>query len=288
MGDGLVFYFGISPAEVLSDFRSGRFSLAWDLFPTEVELLRHDPKLGSKYRETPLLSTYYVVFNTRRGPLSNQKLRRQLTDTIDVDDLVQRHLGRLGIPAHTLIPPGLLGYEPRQTKPALVSQEISGDPIELTAIINAVYEGPYSALATDLLSAFNERGFRIKVVAETKSEYYKVLESAEVDLIITRWIADYPDADTFVDNLLHSEKGIMGHVCGAPDLDHLIEKGRMEMDPMVRHAIYREIEEMITQRVVLLPLFHEQAYRFARPEVEGFEVTFSTPIVSYEKLWIKR
>lgn len=286
--DGLTFYFQSSPAEILSEFRAGRFSLAWDLFPFEVESLRHDPEMGSKYQETPLLSTYYVVFNTKRGPLTNLKLRRQLIDSIEVDAIVKQHLGRLGIPANSLIPPGLLGYEPRHRKPSRTPQELSGDPIELTAIINSVYEGPYSALSSDLLSRFNQCGFHIRTVAETKSEYHKVLDSADVDLIVTRWVADYPDADTFVDNLLHSEKGIIGKVCGSPEMDHLIEKGRTEMDSLVRHAIYREIEEMIEQQAILLPLFHEQAYRFARPEVQGFDLSFSAPLIAYEKLWIKR
>jgi len=56
----------------------------------------------------------------------------------------------------------------------------------------------------------------------------------------------------------------------------------------VRHGIYRDIEEIVYENAMVLPLFHEQAYRFARPEVEGFEMGLSLPFVAYEKLWIKR
>jgi hypothetical protein len=56
----------------------------------------------------------------------------------------------------------------------------------------------------------------------------------------------------------------------------------------VRHDIYREVEQIIARRA-LLPLFHEQTYRFARPEVEGFEIVFNMQQpVPYEKLWIRR
>jgi hypothetical protein len=38
---------------------------------------------------------------------------------------------------------------------------------------------------------------------------------------------------------------------------------------------------------MLLPLFHEQAYRFARPEVEGLTVAMGAPTVPLELLRIR-
>ena len=55
--DGLVVNMGISPPEILAGFQSGRFSLVGDLFPSDVEALRHS-KIPFKYRETPQLCTY--------------------------------------------------------------------------------------------------------------------------------------------------------------------------------------------------------------------------------------
>ena len=55
------------------------------------------------------------------------------------------------------------------------------------------------------------------------------LKNAEIAL--GRWIADYPDADTFVHGVLHSQKGVEGYLCGTPEMDRLIERGRAETDP---------------------------------------------------------
>ena len=60
------------------------------------------------------------------------------------------------------------------------------------------------------------------------------------------------------------------------------------MNPITRHQLYREIEQYISDHALLLPLFHEQTYRFALKEVQEFEVSFSRPVVPYEKLWIQR
>ena len=125
---------------------------------------------------------------------------------------------------------------------------------------------------------------------DTRSEYFsnQPMAMSNADLLLTRWIADFPDTDTFMYSLLHSEKGVAGKLCGTPEIDRLIERGRLETDRDVRHEIYREIQSIITREALLLPLFHEQFYCFIRPEVEGFEMNYFSPVISGEKLWVKR
>jgi ABC-type transport system substrate-binding protein len=87
--------------------------------------------------------------------------------------------------------------------------------------------------------------------------------------------------------VLHSENGYAGRVCGTPELDALIEKGRAETDPAVRHNIYREIERHIRNEALLLPLFHEQSYVFTRPEWEGMRLSLFPPNISYQSMRLR-
>lgn len=288
--EGLVFSFAVSPAEILAGFRGGRFSLASDLFPEDVEALRREPEFASGYHETPRLITYYAAFNLHRGPLSDQRLRRTLARSVDVAALVRRTLGRLAVPAHGLIPPGLLGHDPASGARTSAGSEqtpaqLSGE-IELTAALNPVYFGEYAALIRELSLAFSQQRVKVRPVNKTMAEFTEARTGATVDLVVTRWIADYPDADTFV-HLLHSQEGYIGRFCGTPEIDRLIEKGRGETSPAARHSIYRDIEEIIARDVLLLPLFHEQTYRFARPEVEGLSLSYGAPAVDYASLRIR-
>ena len=41
------------------------------------------------------------------------------------------------------------------------------------------------------------------------------------------------------------------------------------------------------QDACLIPLFHPQTYRFARPEVEGLEVSHGGPCVIYDELALR-
>ena len=287
--DGLIFSFAVSPADILSEFRAGRFSLASDLIPGDVETLRRDPEFASGYREAPRLITYYAAFNMRRPPLDDKRLRQRLVQAVDVATVVRQSLGRLAVPAHGLIPPGLLGHDPShisRTYPPPAAPEQGSSEIELKAVLNPVYFGEYAALTRELEIAFRLQGVRIRPVNKTLAEWIEATTRASVDLVVGRWGADYPDAHTFV-HLLHSREGMLGRFCSSPEIDILIEKGQAEASPAARHSLYRQIEEIIARDAMLLPLFHEQAYRFARPEVEGLSLSYCVNAVDYASLHIR-
>jgi ABC-type oligopeptide transport system substrate-binding subunit len=118
-------------------------------------------------------------------------------------------------------------------------------------------------------------------------EWIEAVAQGSVDVVLGRWAADYPDADTFA-NILATKAGLLGKLCGSTEVDRLIDRGRSETSPAARHAVYRQIEEIIERDRLLLPLFHEQTYRFARPEIEGLSLSYGVIAVDYASLRIKR
>jgi ABC-type oligopeptide transport system substrate-binding subunit len=287
----LNFNFGVPPAEILSQFRAGRLSLASELLPADAEVLRRDPEFASGYREVPSLTTYYAVFNTHRGPLKDKRLRQVLAQSIDVASVVRQTLGRLGVPAQGLIPPGLLGHDSaltaRTASQSSSALDRSASEIELTAVLNPVFYNEYAALARELSRALREHRIIIRPVNKTMDEWLDAVSQGSVDLVLGRWVADYPDADTFA-NILATKEGLLGKVCGSSEMDRLIARGRLETSAAARHAVYRQIEELIVRDRPLLPLFHEQTYRFARPEVEGLSLSYGgTSVVDYAGLQMR-
>lgn len=285
--EGLVFTFGVPPQEILSGFRSGRFSIAADLFPSDVDMLRHDSQFASHYKETPRLSTYFIALNIHQPPFSDEKFRHQLIRSINVEALVRRHVGRLAMPAHSLIPPGLLGYEAGRPSDIAVSEK-SRDSLELSVITHSIFDGALSAFAKNLFQILQESGFTLHVDPAKTDQMQSTLKNPSFGFTLTRWIGDYPDADTFLDGIVHTKNGLVGGFCGTPELDRLIERGRLESHPQVRHDIYQQAEKLIRKQALLLPLFHEQEYRFARPEVQGFQVSFGVQFIPYENISIRR
>jgi len=282
---GLTFDFGKSAAEILSGFRAGRYAMASDLDPADLEALRREPAFAPAYREAPSLSIYLIMFNRHRGPLTDPALRRRLVAAADAASLVRQTLGRRAIPAHGLIPPGLLGHEP--TPPDAQAPILSGpddrSPVEFTAAIHPTFSGEHAAFYGALEAAFRAAGITIRSATGPVSEYLESWAKGSTDMIIGRWLADYPDTDTFFQGLRYA----WAHV-GSPDMETLINRGRTETDPAARHALYRELEAILRRDAVVMPLFHEQVYRFARPELEGMSVSFTYPTIAYETLHLKR
>jgi ABC-type transport system substrate-binding protein len=284
--EALVFSFGVSPAETLRGFREGRFSIAGDLVPAEVEGLRRHPDHASAYREVPRLGTYYVGFNSGRGPLTDRSLRERLAGAVDVPRLVSQGVGRLAVPARSFIPPGLLGHAPGRRAAVPAGAAPAASTVELAVACHPIFFESYAPVLRAMGEAWAELGVRLRVVTKTMAEFLEAASRARVDVVVGRWQADYADPDTFV-QFLHSRAGLLGRLCGRDDIDRLAERGRTEPGPAARHAIYREFEEILARESLLLPLFHEQAYRFARPEVEGLRVSFGTPTVPYDELRVR-
>jgi oligopeptide transport system substrate-binding protein len=280
--NGLTFTFGVRPAEILEGFQSGRFSLANDLFHPDVESLRRDSEKNFSYKEWPRLSTYFMILNIHHEDLQDKNIRQRILEAVNVEEIVRRMLGRLALPAHGLFPPGLLGYE--STRPKYKKSKTMGNEIELTGMIHSIYTGRYADFAMELFKSFHNRGIHLRV-ADTKSESLHPRPAWRA-FDMNRWIPDYPDSDNFI-HALHSQKGAYKAFCKIPEIDALFEQGRTLTDPTERNKIYRNIEKILEERAVLLPLFHEQGYRFARKEVEGFAITFTPPFVPYEKMWLK-
>jgi ABC-type oligopeptide transport system substrate-binding subunit len=138
-----------------------------------------------------------------------------------------------------------------------------------------------------LAGSFREIGFQIRPINQTMAEYLEA-QDGRADLIIGRWNADYPDADTFTYGVLRTREGIIGRMCGMPEIDRLAQSGRTEIDARARHSIYRQIEEHVAREALLLPLFHEQVYRFVQPGVEGLQLGLSFPTVAYENMSVRR
>jgi ABC-type transport system substrate-binding protein len=287
--EALSFRLAAQPDEIKREFLAGRLSIASDLLPADVEALRHDPRFTSNYRESPRLSTYYVAFNCLRGPLADARLRRWIVSRIDASGIARKTLGRIGIPASGLIPPGLLGHVPAAERTRSRADQAADAPVgvELTAAIHPILSAEYAAFGKALLSVLEESGLVIRAVGQTMAEYLDLSNNGQTDLDISRWIADYPDADTFIFGMLHSREGSLGRYLGRPDLDALAQRGRTEADPSVRDGVYREVEDIVLKESLLHPLFHEQVYRFARPEVEGLSVSLSFPVVDYANLRVR-
>ena len=195
-------------------------------------------------------------------------------------------LGRLAAAARGLIPPGLIGQSKRTARAASAADPQELVPLvaglELRCAVHPAYRDTYGSFWRRLVQPLVDAGVSLVPVYRDAEQMISAAGD-DVDLFATRWVADYPDSDTFV-HLLHSSEGVDGRLCGDPEIDLLIHEGRRESDPDQRRRHYHEIEKKIRREALVIPLFHESVYRFARPELGGLRLGMRSPVVAYEEL----
>ena len=285
--DRLIFHLGLPPSQIRSDFLAGKLSLASDLVPADVEEMLHDPELASRYHSVPRLSIYFIVPNVHHPVLSDVAARRAMFDGLDVDAMVRRTLGRVVTPATGLIPPGLLGYTGvRPSMPPGNRAAIAG--LRLRAAVQPMLLTQFGALTKPLMKALSDRGVTLDIINTTAQEYLDAVRTEAPDLVIGRWVGSIPDADYFTGELLYTQGTFLGHLCGTPEVNALAERARSEPDVNARNALYRQIDETIAREALMLPLFYEEANRFAGVGVDGLVMSFTHPEVAYEMLTVRR
>jgi oligopeptide transport system substrate-binding protein len=92
-----------------------------DDIPTE-QLAELKAKFGDQVRIGPYLGTYYYVFKTDKEPWKNVKLRHAVSMAIDRDYLAEKVWQNTMVPAYSLVPPGISGYEARPAEYAEKTQ----------------------------------------------------------------------------------------------------------------------------------------------------------------------
>jgi ABC-type transport system substrate-binding protein len=283
--DGLVCVYSMKPEQIAADLREGRLSVGIDFTLSDADRLRSDPTLASGYREVPSLMTVALLANATEGrPLAREETRRRLFG-MDPTVAVHHHLGRLAARAQSYLPPSFLGHVPPQ-RPRTAPDHSSSAPLELTFAVAPSIRRTTPAFVEEIAGLLASRGARlVSIESETFSAMVK---RGEPDLLLGTWWADYPDIDGFLYTSLHSRDGFHGRLVGSPELDTLLESGRQEVDPMVRHGAYRAVEDLLAIRALVLPLYHRNNIVLARPNVRGIDTVIRPTREDYlfEGIWL--
>ncbi len=284
----LSFHFGVSPDTAMKELRSGGFALVSQIHPADLAAVRGDAALAAGFRHAPRLVTHMLVLNTHRGPFADAALRRALAGALEVEAAVRETVGGIGSRAHGLLPPGLLGYEaPRSPRPPVAGDASALAGLAVRAVAPSAYAGHLAGFWDRLREQLEALGMSVDLTVVSAAEQTALTSSGDLDLALHRWVADYPDSDAFVHGLLDSSTGQLRGMVGSAQLDRLSAAGRHEADPGLRHAAYREVEEILRRDALLLPLFHEQAVRCCQPSLRGLRLGLTVPEVRYEELWLE-
>jgi len=252
------------------------------------------------YVKRPMISVRFYGFNTRTKPLGDRRVRQAIIHAIDREAIVQSvHFGQYTF-AREILPPGMLGFNPR----------LSGyvyDPSRARGLLaEAGYPGGRglpplaiwsSVKRDDIVREHEQIKNSLAAVGIAAEVHYltdwpafsKMLEEGKLPVFLYAWYADVPDPDNFLTKLFRSRSSRNFFGYGNAAVDDLLASARSANDLHQRVELYRRAEQLILEDAPIVPVFHHTYERLFQPYVRSVEVNgLGDPYIPFRKIWLER
>jgi oligopeptide transport system substrate-binding protein len=255
-------------------FKKGEIDALDELPAIEISNLKN----MKEYKSGPQLAMYYYGMNISKPPFDNVKVRRALSLAIDREE-VNKILGGTKISAYSIVPPGIVGhdptiglrFDPEQAK-KLLDEAGYKDRSKMPKIqLGFNTSENHARIAENVQAQLKKNlGIDIELVNEEWKTYIKSLQAKNYQMYRMGWVADYPDADTFI-SLFVTNGGNNHTQWGNKRYDELIKKGVSDTDKEKRKQIYAEAQKIINEdEVPIIPIYYYRTQTLVNERVQNY------------------
>ncbi|MDR0419686.1 MAG: ABC transporter substrate-binding protein [Prevotellaceae bacterium] len=258
------------------------------------ELLTHKGELNPKYEDRiqmlqgSYLNTEYLGFllsensEFTNSALQSVNVRRAIAHGIDKKKMVEFLRSNLAYPANNgFVPMGLpsfseelfgFEYSPQKAM-ALLSKAGFPNGNGLPEITLSTTDD-YLDICEYIQYSLSQMGVRIKINVLSGAAYRQQVAEGKLAMFRASWIADYPDAESYL-SLLYSKNaspnGPNYTHFSSENYDKLYEQSLKETDIKKRYELYRKMDSIGIAEASIVPLFYDKATRFVQKGIAGME-----------------
>lgn len=265
----------------LNMYQSGQLDWTGEntLNPTVVPTLKARPD----FKYTQSFGTYMYVFNTRRKPFDDARVRRAFSLAINPTEITDK-ISKSGIvPAYRLVPPGIPEYKEAVSLPTDMNARIveakklladagfaDGKNFpQITLLYNTVETHHRIAQAVQRMWA-EALGVKVNLQNGEWKVVVKELNAGNFDVTRFAWIGDYPDPSTFMEFLQTGSENNNGKYSNK-QADALLAQSNVERDSAKRYKLLGEVEKIMIDEAAIAPIYHYVWYSLMSPNIEGFQ-----------------
>ncbi|MGD8997390.1 MAG: ABC transporter substrate-binding protein, partial [Anaerolineae bacterium] len=232
---------------------------------------------AEEYVSAPLLNTLYIGFDVNRPPFDDPRVRRAFALATDRQTLADVAMRGYVFPATGgLVPPGMPGhspgialpYDPEGARHLLTEAGYPagrGFPV-LDALVAA--DRPLPVAVVQYLPAqwLEDVGVEITWSQVDWGKFLDRLDRETPDMWIIRWLADYPDPDSF----LRASRWRVQTKWQNEAFGALVEGARRAMEQEKRMRMYQEADRILVEESPIVPLFYARRHVLVKPWVRKF------------------
>lgn len=244
----------------------------------------------------PSIATYMYAFNVNRPPFDDVRVRKALTYAID-RDIITRYITRGGqIPAYSLTPEFVSGFDYRKPDYATWSQEkrdekarealaeagyTRDEPLQFELLYNT--DEGHKAIAIVLSQMWKEKlGARVTISNLEWKTFLTEKQSGNFGIARHGWIGDYNEASTFL-TLLTGDSGNNDGGWSSPRYDQLLREARSSDDP---NAYYVRAEEILAEEFPVAPIYFYTTVALVSPVLEGYPLENPRNIIYSKDMYL--
>lgn len=214
------------------------------------------------------LSTYFIIFNCRRPPFDNPRIRRALAHAIDRRALVDTCWAGVQKPADGgVVPPGMPGHSPDigiQFAPGIAQQLF--EPARFGGQMPTLAALPgFGDVPRFLAAAWRETlDFSVNLAEDRDyDEIHAGLRDGAIQLALLGCDAEAPDPYTMLHGF--AAGGLFSYGWRNDTFETLLQRAAALHHPRERAAPCHQADHALIEEVAIIPLYYHQAFGLLRP-----------------------
>lgn len=280
--------FAVDAHAAFQAYQGGQYSFVWNILPSDLSAAHG----LSGFSSQPQLETDAIFFNAQTPPFNQAAVRQAFAYAINKTTLAQSTLSNSAIPAPTIIPAGMPGYQPtlnmlsfNRAKALDTLHSVYPDATQMPAV---TFSYPGSIVSSSLASALQQMwqsalGIQVKLLPVETDAYTNEMDNHQIQLGFEQWFADFPDPyDALTLTLASDAPGNSGQWQNT-QFDTLVQQAE-QTSGADRLTLYAQAEQIAINDVGLLPLDHQSLAAIIPPTVHGISLN---PMGLYFGDWSK-
>lgn len=274
---GVTYRFISEPSTALSALQAGEIDWTDSVPPQRVTQLRDDESL--ELAVTPSNDYWYLALNEAREPWNDVRVRQAVAYAVDRDAIVQATSYGTAAVNQLAIPQGNPWFTPYdryrddgeqglETARTLL-REAGAQPRELDMLVTTEYPETVTAaqIIADNLAPLD---ISVKIRTVDFATWLDEQNSGNFDMLMMGWLGNI-DPDDFYYAQHHTDGTSNAQKFSDPEVDRLLDAGRVETDEAARKEQYAGAATLIADKVSYIYLYNPSVIQAWNPALSGYE-----------------
>lgn len=271
---GVTFSFLSEGSTAIAALKSGEIHWTDSIPAQQLEQLQQDEQVVTGLE--PSTDYWYLALNQQRAPWDDVRVRQAIGYAIDRDAIAQvtsygtAEVNQLAIPRQSAWYTEFDEYRTDPDRAAELLEEAGVDGGALTLDLLASSDYPETVTAAQVIADnLKPLGIEVSIRQPDFATWLDEQNTGNFDMLMMAWLGNI-DPDDFYYAQHHSDGASNAQGYSNPEVDELLDAGRIETDTEARKQIYAEAARRIAEDASYLYLYNPSVIQAWSPDVEGY------------------